>query len=58
MGLGVVRCLVAEWLVLMTRATMVLAVGHGPYPFGGLIYFRHTNAGNGSVVCVVDVCEV
>ena len=58
MGLGVVRRLIAELWSVVVAATMVLAVGPCPYPFGGFIYFRHTNAGNGSVVCVVDVCEV
>ena len=56
MGVGVVRCLVAELWGVVVAATMVLAVGHGPYPFGGCMYLRHTNAANGSVVCVVDMC--
>ena len=58
MGLGVVRCLVAELWVVVVAATMVLAVGPCPYSFGGCMYFRPTIAANGSVVCVVDVCEV
>ena len=58
MGLGVVRRLVAELWVVVVATTMVLPVGHGPYPFGGCMYFRPSNAANAIVVCDVDVCEV